>query len=194
MRVAPRVRSFRWDEIPAWRDTPSRRGFLQLGGRGRAAQRGPESPGTAAACAFRRGPAGDAMLPGAWPASLPPPARPCPARPRQTLASSMFSPGLPLLRLPGPRTAAPHTPAGGGRRAPSPPPAPPRPRRGGPDPTAGGHWLSSEAESRPRGRAGGVGAAGGGGGRLGAPPPPALAAAVVRPGGYRKWPRSALPC
>lgn len=60
MRVAPRVRRFRWDEIPAGRDTPSRRGFLQLGGRGRAAQRGPDSPGTAAARAFRRGPAGDA--------------------------------------------------------------------------------------------------------------------------------------
>lgn len=54
----------------------------------------------------------------------------CPAGQRQTLASSIFSPELPLLQLPEPRTAASHTPAGGDA-APHPRPRPhPSPRAG----------------------------------------------------------------
>lgn len=123
MRVAPRVWRFRWDEIPAGRDTPSRRGFLQLGGRGRAAQKGPESLGTAAVRAFRRGPAGDAMLPGAGPRR----------RRRRGRAQRKAAPDPGVLHVPSrapPAPAAwaadpaPHTPRGDAAPHPRPRPHP----------------------------------------------------------------------
>lgn len=77
---------------------------------------------SATACVLRRGAARASTLLGTVSESLET-AQPCPAGQRQTLASSIFSPELPLLQLPEPRTAAPHTPAGGDA-APHPRPRP----------------------------------------------------------------------